>query len=381
MYLSSMHMVNETTGWGIGEPKDHEDLMGATHEQSIFHTTDGGSYWKVVKTGDFSPGTISFFLSEATAWIATNHHLIHTSNAGILWEEVALPLAAGESAQITHLTFLDAHTGWLIAQIYHSSAPPKSEPLTVLYHTNDGGTSWHQLLRISEQSWDNRWGKKITFLTATTGWMASGSLLLTTRDGGYTWQPQTLPLPVGVESFSELRFETLRIFSAQDGIISACRSDLHDSTRNGFVVFVTYDGGQNWQSLPFVLKDYNQVHEKRYQMMLEKKMKEMKEANNGETTFWFARDLIYRTTPAPQFADMQFGWVGWPSLEMSTSRNGGEHWEVLELDTLPQGVEQIQFVNSRVGWGLMRSKDVFSTQVCQTIDGGKTWTRLITVTL
>lgn len=381
MYLSSMHMVNETTGWGIGEPEDHEDLMGATHEQSIFHTTDGGSYWKVVKTGDFSPGTIPFFLSEATAWIATNHHLIHTSNAGILWEEVALPLAAGESAQIMHLTFLNAHTGWLIAQIYHSSAPPKSEPLTVLYHTNDGGTSWHQLLRISEQSWDNRWGKKITFLTATTGWMASGSLLLTTRDGGYTWQPQTLPLPVGVESFSELRFETPRIFSAQDGIISACRSDLHDSTRNGFVVFVTYDGGQNWQSLPFVLKDYNQVHEKRYQMLLEKKMKEMKEANNGETTFWFARDLIYRTTPAPQFADMQFGWVGWPSLEMSTTRDGGEHWEVLELDTLPQGVEQIQLVNSRVGWGLMRSKDVFSTQVCQTIDGGKTWTRLITVTL
>jgi photosystem II stability/assembly factor-like uncharacterized protein len=379
MYLSSMHMANETTGWGVGEPEDRGDLMGVTHEQSILHTTDGGSHWKVVKTGDFSLGTIPFFLSAATAWIAINHHLIHTRNAGILWEEVALPLTAGESAQITHLTFLDVRIGWLIAQIYHSSAPSKSAPLTVLYHTNDGGTNWKQLLRISEQNWDNRWGKKITFLTATTGWMTSGSLLLVTRDGGRTWQPQTLPLPAGVGS--ELRFETPRFFSAQDGIISACRNDFHDSARNGFVVFVTHDGGQNWQSQPFVLKDYNQVHEKRYQIVLEKKMKEMKEVNNGETTFWFARDLVYRTIPAPQFADMQFGWVGWPSLEMSTTSDGGEHWEVLELDTLPQEVEQIQFVNSRVGWGLMRSKGMFSIQVGRTIDGGKTWTRLITVIL
>jgi photosystem II stability/assembly factor-like uncharacterized protein len=380
MYLISMHMVNETTGWGVGEPEDHEDLMGTTPEWSIFHTTDGGSDWKVVKTWDFSLGIIPFFLSEATAWIAINHHLIHTSNAGILWDEFALPLAAGESAQVTHLTFLDVRIGWLIAQIYSSSAPPKSDPLTVLYHTNNGGTSWNQLLRISEQSWDNGWGKRITFLTATTGWMTSGSLLLTTRDGGRTWQPQTLPLPAGVGSFSDLRFETPRFFSAQDGIISACRSNLHDSTLNGFVVFVTHDGGQNWQSQPFVLKDYNQVYEKRYQMLLEKKVKEMKEVNNGETTFWFARDLVYRTIPAPQFADMQYGWVGRPSLEMLITRDGGEHWEVLELDALPQGIEQIQFVNSRVGWGLMKNEEVFSTLICQTTDGGKTWTRLIPTT-
>jgi hypothetical protein len=311
MYLSSMHMVNETTGWGVGGPEDHEDLMGATHEQSILHTTDGGSHWKVVKTGDFSLGMLPFFLSEATAWIAINHHLIHTSNAGILWEEFALPLAAGESAQITRLIFLDVRIGWLIAQIYHSSVPPKSAPLTVLYHTNDGGTSWHQLLRISEQSWDNRWGKKITFLTATRGWMTSGSLLLVTRDGGRTWQPQTLPLPAGVESFSELRFETPRFFSAQDGIISACRSDLPDSTRNGFVVFVTHDGGQNWQSQPFVLKDYNQVYEKRYQAMLEKKVKEMKEVNNGETTIWVARSLVYGATlPHSLLTCSLVGWDG-----------------------------------------------------------------------
>lgn len=114
--------------------------------------------------------------------------------------------------------------------------------------------------------------------------------------------------------------------------------------------------------------------------MLEKKVKEMKQVNGGETTFWFARDLVYRGTPAPQFADMKYGWVGRPSLEMLITRDGGEHWEVLELDALPQGIEQIQFVNSRVGWGLMKNEEVFSTLICQTTDGGKTWTRLIPTT-
>ncbi len=373
MYLASMHMINETIGWGAGEPRDHKDLMLETGEWSIFHTTDGGGHWQAVKTWGFSDIT-PFFLSETTAWVAFNHHLTRTSNTGTTWEVYTLPFAADESARIIHLTFLDTHTGWFIAQVYPASAPPKSAPFVTLYHTNDGGKHWSQLFRVSSESSSSpRMNSGITFLTATTGWMTSGSLLLTTRDEGRTWQPQPLPLPAGVESFNGLRLQAPRFFSAQDGIISASRSDPHASTPNGFVVFVTHDGGQNWQSQPFVIKDYDQIYAEKCRAMEEKRRKE---AKSGES-LRFYRDLAYRGTPAPQFADMQFGWVGLPGLEMSTTRDGGKHWEELKLPPMPQRNSRIQFINSRVGWSLTESQEMFSSRVYRTIDGGKTWTRLI----
>jgi photosystem II stability/assembly factor-like uncharacterized protein len=371
MYFYSMHMVSETTGWGVGRTKDQKEGMSLIQEWSIFHTTDGGCHWEVVKTWDLSYPINSFFLSEGTVWVTIGHHLTHTSNAGTTWEEVALPLTADESAVITHLTFLDARTGWLIAQIHQSSAPPKSAPLAALFHTNNGGRSWSQLHRVSRET-SSFFPNGITFLTATTGWMTAGSLLLMTRDGGRTWQPQTLPLPAGVRSESGLSLQAPRFFSAHDGVLSACINNSHDGTPNGFLVFVTHDGGQSWQSQPFVIKDYNQVYEKRCRERDEKRLKEMK---NGERIRW-KRDLVYRGTPAPQFTDMHFGWVGRPSLEFFTTNDGGEHWEQLELDPLSEEDGAIQFINSRVGWSLIRSKDTFSTQLCKTTDGGKTWTQL-----
>ena len=103
--------------------------------------------------------------------------------------------------------------------------------------------------------------------------------------------------------------------------------------------------------------------------------KRLKEMKPGES-IRMHRELVYRSTPAPQFTDMQFGWVGRPSLEILTTHDGGEHWVQLELDPWPADDNPIQFINSRVGWRLIRDQDMFSRQVCKTADGGKTWTQL-----
>jgi photosystem II stability/assembly factor-like uncharacterized protein len=260
---------------------------------------------------------------------------------------------------IRNLTFLDENAGWLITEIHQASAPPKSASPAVLFHTSDGGKHWSQLLRVIEDNASPSQlsaGDQLSFLTATTGWM-TGSSLLMTRDGGHTWQPQILPLPGGVRSLSGLRLEPPRFFSARDGVLPASINGSADGTPNGFLVFVTHDGGLSWQSQPFVAEDYNEVYQKTLKP--------------GEIN-----DLVYRLTPAPQFTDMQFGWVGVPSLEMFTTSDGGKHWQRLAIHPLPKGVEQIEFISSRVGWSLVKSNDELSSQVYRTTDGAKTWTLL-----
>ena len=97
---------------------------------------------------------------------------------------------------------------------------------------------------------------------------------------------------------------------AHDGVLSASINGAHDGTPNGFLVFVTHDGGLTCQSQPFVAEDYNQVYQKTLKP--------------GD-----ANDSVYWAKTAPQFTDMQFGWVGVPYLEMFTTSDGGKHWQRL----------------------------------------------------
>src|SRR5262249_13357978 len=102
--LYSIHMVSETTGWGviIGVVKDQKGVISATGERDVLHTTDGGCHWKTVKTWKTSPGALvmPFFLSGTAAWVTIENHLTHTSDAGKTWQTDDLPLASDESVVI-----------------------------------------------------------------------------------------------------------------------------------------------------------------------------------------------------------------------------------------------------------------------------------------
>jgi photosystem II stability/assembly factor-like uncharacterized protein len=358
MYVSSIHMGSQTTGWGVieGTRKVQNVVVNLPGETRLLHTIDSGCHWKIVKTFSFPAPVITtpFFLSETTVWIASENHLVHTADAGKTWQTDDLSLAAGESAVIRDLTFLDNNTGWLIAEIMAASAPPKSGPAAVLFHTSDGGHHWSQLLRVSPENistspWNA--GSRLSFLTATTGWM-TGDSLLQTLDGGKTWHPQPLPPPPGVTSLSGCQLDPPRFFSARDGILPASCNGAHP----GFLTLVTHDGGQSWQSQPFVAVNYNEV------------ARRLAPPGSGS----FAISLL---TPSPSFTDMQFGWVGYPRLEEFTTRDGGKHWQRLDLSMLPKGVGPLEFANKDVGWALIGS-DALTSQLYRTIDGGKTWTPL-----
>jgi photosystem II stability/assembly factor-like uncharacterized protein len=143
-----------------------------------------------------------------------------------------------------------------------------------------------------------------------------------------------------------------RFFSKHDGIIPASVG-----TPNGFLVFTTHDAGVSWHSQPFVAVDYNAL----YQQSLKP----------GDFN-----DLVYRTTPAPQFATLQFGWAGHPGLKLFLTSDSGQHWQPLTPRFPLQDADQLQFISSTIGWIVIKGESSLSSRLYKTSDGGQTWAPL-----
>ncbi len=133
-------------------------------------------------------------------------------------------------ASLADLFFIDQANGWSVGD------------RGVIWHTADGGVTWReQTSGVSSRL------NSVFFLDASRGWAAGGEsrpyarstqgVLLQTTDGGATWsaaQNATLPL------LSRVKF-----FDPNVGVAIGAGSAAHPSG-----VFVTHDGGRDWQPLP-----------------------------------------------------------------------------------------------------------------------------------
>lgn len=61
---------------------------------------------------------------------------------------------------------------------------------STILKTTDGGWTWTRLGERREPGSDYRW---VHFINESEGWVQAGDALLTTRDGGQTWQPAAPP--------------------------------------------------------------------------------------------------------------------------------------------------------------------------------------------
>jgi len=402
-YLSSISMQNETTGWGviIGAKEEGQGSVTMTGDFSILHTSDGGCRWKLLRAWkrdshdrqDFIP----FFISPTTAWVEFNDQIYSTSDSGANWITHQLPIAPGEVAGIEQLFFLNGHVGWMLATVGRPSSlslnanPTEiaraeatkeaieksktrvlqtSQDRMVLWQARDGGQHWTELLRsrISDIPGSlfpySGTVRAMYFLNETTGWITlqgedSGSRItsriITTHDGGRTWQKLTL-IPPGRSTTKPEFFYlgTPRFFSQRDGLIPVV---LEQAIPKGVSIFITHDGGASWHSTPLFGIDYNQVA--------------ITPGPGG------AVPAIYLLIPEPYFVDMNTGWIG--HTAMFQTSDGGQHWQHfdphLPLDYLDPGV---QFLTKQVGWALQyiygESTPDSPARLYKTRDGGKTWT-------
>lgn len=145
---------------------------------SLWMTTDSGNNWKSILKNTNSPDTYyPFFLNADTGYVATRQGFFYsTTNAGLSWNSNFQPLMSyGTNAvrnSYNQLLFLDNNTGF-----YAFSYGVLS--------TNDGGKTWNSSLTNTNTS--PSLINYIRFRDRNTGYYKTDNAIYKTSDGGKTW--------------------------------------------------------------------------------------------------------------------------------------------------------------------------------------------------
>ncbi len=226
--VQGFHLVSSDEGWLL-------------LNQQLYWTTTGGQTWKVITPPNLWPSIIRsvFFLDARRGWIVLTHPtaeyaIARTVDGGDTWQ--TRPLALFSSGEIdalaaaVYLHWLDAQTGWLVVRRATSS----NFSIGALFKTTDGGDSWERLTIPI--------GEPVYFATDALGWTAGGAAgnqLFVTRDGGRTWNPQT----IGGRGDSRIAPTLPRFENARDGVLPVVVSTGNESRLE---LYRTHNGGESW---------------------------------------------------------------------------------------------------------------------------------------
>ncbi len=337
--LIAIHMFDARTGTAVSL---QEARVGM---ESVVRTTDGGIHWRTI-TPHTLPGQPVwqplfevYWLTSNIGWVSapviTRTHdtalLFHTTDGGQTWQSVTLSLwkdPAPFFGPFLLVDFINPREGWTLAG-------------NDVYHSTDSGTTWTKIASIR---FVGQGPEVITFLNSTTGWVATGSpglgsngLLYVTRDGGYTWKQQELPLPrLATLGTFNLSPTPPMFFTSHDGILPVV------SFPEDIVFYLTHDGGATWAPTtpPFPLP-----------------------ATQRPGPGW------YRSAT---FSDANHGWVtDLPGDTLYVTSDGGRHWTTIRPGAPFDHVAALDFISPRVGWATGQMD--FGPLLLKTVDGGLTW--------
>ena len=231
--IEAFHPVSPGAGWLLAD--DH-----------LYWTQTGGKSWEAITPPDLPGLAIQAvtFLDAHTGWVilagaieggVPQYRLMRTADGGHTWQQHPLALfAAGEPAAqagAVYLQFIDTQTGWLVIR----QATSSNFSLGTLFRTRDGGQTWRRLtLPI---------GEPVSFITPEVGWTAGGAAgneLYRTQDGGQTWQAIT----PGSLTASQWFYQLPVFKDVQAGILPVI---IPEGDRARLEFHVTNDGGQTWQ--------------------------------------------------------------------------------------------------------------------------------------
>jgi len=169
---------------------DPYNIWAVTSAGHIFYSEDGGVSWKEQESGVLTAGNLNCvgFADDRVGYAAgANNAILKTEDGGVSWGLVTGP--AGKAA-------VDIQAMAVVTRnrVFLGYADGD------LWYTEDGGASW------AERSFPGSGAGEISsirFLHEMVGMMAyndaagTGSVLRT-RDGGYTWEPESLPTNDGI---------------------------------------------------------------------------------------------------------------------------------------------------------------------------------------
>ena len=376
--FDSIHMIDRENGWAQNAPVVWGTNTWIFPDKAVWRTTNGGKSWnQVLDASVADTGNISaFFQDSKMAWVAvadesTNVTVLRTTDGGQSW--IRTLLRQDWMIYDTCLSFSSKAQGWLMLIPDHGM---NSSP-GILYRTGNGGADW-QLVNSTAASprewiWEDAatpdfdkqhpyliCGGTITFQNDSIGSMW-GSLasttpgyLFITRDGGQNWQVRRLSLPA---AFQLGRMEPIglpQFFhpNINEGILPAEFQPTNGlSTNFAAMIYHTRDGGLNWQ--PTTPVKFRGV----WSFMTVRKGWIWSPEPHDSNSTAPVKGTLYRTKD---------GGISWKSV--------GTRRSLDQYLTHGEDIVQLDFVDEEYGWAIARDGHNL-TQLLHTTDGGKTWGR------
>jgi photosystem II stability/assembly factor-like uncharacterized protein len=165
----------------------------------ILTSSDGGRTWARVWQGAQDLRDLDF-VSPQTGWALGEGLLLGTVDGGQHWRQLGQPGVG----PLRRVHFASPTQGWGVAggSRQGDAGPLLPQGATRLVHTSDGGRSWSVLAAPAPP-------QSVCFSAAGDGWLASGTSVWRSVDGGRDWGARpsfTLPLPAdGLPYFAELQ--------------------------------------------------------------------------------------------------------------------------------------------------------------------------------
>jgi len=165
-----MSFASATTGWiTLGS-------CGGGPVSGLLVTHDGGVTWGVQQLPATTYGSPVFL--DASHGVLTDldaQGFLATSDGGRSWEYRGLPPGR------VLVDFIDPSTGWVVT----NASPPPGTDLR-LYQSTNGGLSWTLIkTNLAQAQSGAEWS--FQFVDSKNGFLAAGSDLQITSDGGGSW--------------------------------------------------------------------------------------------------------------------------------------------------------------------------------------------------
>jgi photosystem II stability/assembly factor-like uncharacterized protein len=202
----------------------------------ILATSNRGRRWVRIWRGPQELHQVDF-VSASTGWALGQGILLGTVDGGQHWQRLSQPRVG----PLRQVHFASPTRGWGVAG---GNDQPREGPVpqgaTRLVQTSDGGRSWTGLAAPAPP-------QSVCFTAPDDGWLASGTRVWRSVDGGRHWSSQpsfTLPVAANEPPF----FAALQC-ARRGAAWVRFDSDDHYAGHSPYALYTSGDGGAHWRGV------------------------------------------------------------------------------------------------------------------------------------